>query len=391
MAQATAVSLAPRVVPAVAIVLCMAIVALSSGAQEAPPVSPPPPAERVGADSELMAAQERVFAAALARIAPCMVRVDTVGGALPVVKETDDSGREVTVALFRQADGPTTGLIWRADGMILSSSINFMREPSVTTVTLADGRRFVATLVARDRGARLALLKIDATGLPVAERAPDDGIRPGQWALAAGFGHGSRTPTLSVGCVSAVDRTLGLTIQTDAKISPANYGGPLLDSEGRLLGLCVPRAGQGDSELAGVEWYDSGIGFAVRNEELSRRFERLSKGQDLHAGQFPVLFDPLHPVVGSTQPSGVRVLRVPEASELPDGLRAEDLVVAADGRLVISPLDLLRAAAQKHAGDVLHMNILRDGVPREVDVRLIKEDELARRLMPAPADSRPAG
>ena len=70
-------------------------------------------------------------------------------------------------------------------------------------------------------------------------------------------------PNISVGIVSAVNRIWGKAIQTDAKISPTNYGGPLVDIAGRVLGVLVPLSPMATDELAGVEWYDSGIGFAV--------------------------------------------------------------------------------------------------------------------------------
>ena len=74
-------------------------------------------------------------------------------------------------------------------------------------------------------------------------------------------------PNVSVGIVSALDRIWGKAIQTDAKISPNNYGGPLVDIAGRVLGVLVPMSPDGSGEVAGVEWYDSGIGFAVPLED----------------------------------------------------------------------------------------------------------------------------
>ena len=96
-------------------------------------------------------------------------------------------------------------------------------------------------------------------------------------------------PTM-VGIVSATHRIWGKAIQTDAKISPANYGGPLVDIRGRVLGVLVPlspqpHAARGEtSEVAGAEWYDSGIGFAVPLDEILPRLPAMREGKDQHPG-----------------------------------------------------------------------------------------------------------
>src|SRR5207253_11404701 len=126
-----------------------------------------------------------VVRAAVSRIAPSIVTIETVGGAQPNGEQPPASRpsgmeppgrggrqRHGQQPGFRVADGPTTGLIWSADGWIISSSFNFVRNPIVTTVLIADRgsgrpRRFVAKLVARDLIRRIALLKIDAPDLPV--------------------------------------------------------------------------------------------------------------------------------------------------------------------------------------------------------------------------------
>ena len=95
------------------------------------------------------------------------------------------------------------------------------------------------------------------------ELVPVDEIRVGQWAIAVGRSFRADRPNISVGIVSALGRMFGKVIQTDADVSTANYGGPLVDIRGRVYGVVVPMAPQATSEVAGAEWYDSGIGFAV--------------------------------------------------------------------------------------------------------------------------------
>ncbi|MGE3182418.1 MAG: S1C family serine protease [Phycisphaerae bacterium] len=336
-------------------------------------------APRARADENGLAlrlAQQRVFQHALDKISHSVVRIDTIGGALPTREIEGEEGEKIAVAAFRQSDGPTTGIVWSDDGYILSSNINFMRNPSVIMVRLADGRRFVGKLVARDATTRLALVKIDARNLDVPTLAPAEDIQPGQWALAAGFGHGSRVPAVTTGIVSAKSRANGLALQTDAKISPANYGGPLFDIEGRLLGLCVPIAGEGESVLAGVQWYDSGIGFAVRNEVMAARFERLKEGADLRPGSLGVVFDGRDPVVGEPDDPGVRIVDVAEGPARVAGMAADDFVVKIAGVGVERVAEIKQVLTRFSAGDAVPVVIRNGAGEREVEVRLVPAAEI---------------
>ena len=188
----------------------------------------------------LRQAQAEVFRAAWRAVTPAIVRIDTIGGAQPVENAPAGAmqlpGMSPPEPRFRQADGPTTGVICAADGYIITSSFNFVRDPVVITVTLHDNRQYVAHLIARDYAGGLALLHIDATDLPAPQWAAADTLKPGRWALAAGYGYGNHYPTLAVGVISALHRLDGRAVQTDAKTSPANYGGPLFDTDGRVIG-----------------------------------------------------------------------------------------------------------------------------------------------------------
>ncbi len=332
---------------------------------------------------ELLVAQQQVFQAALRTVTPVIVRIDTIGGAQPVRREGAAEQEPAGAPGFRQADGPTTGVIWSADGWILTSSINFVRDPLVITVTLADGRRFVARLVGRDRHARLALLRIETDGLPTPTLLPTAQVRPGQWALAAGFGHGSPTPTLTVGIVSAVGRAAGMAVQTDARTSPANYGGPLFDIEGRVIGICVPLdPTREDDELAGVEWYDSGIGLAIHNAHIERRLPRLRAGGELHRGLIGVNLEELAAPVGiapdphTPQPPGLRVAGQPVGPAGAAGLRPGDIITAIEGMPTPRRVDWRRVLARYAAGDEVEIRLWREGAEWSVRLRLASALEL---------------
>jgi len=215
---------------------------------------------------------ERAIVAATDRVAPSLVRIETLGG-------LDKVGAVLI------GTGPTTGMIVGKDGLIISSAFNFAQKPAQILVYLQDGSRHPAKLIATDNNQKLVLLKIETEReLPVPEAAPVKELRVGQTVIALGRAFETDKPNLSVGIISAVGRIWGKAIQTDAKISPNNYGGPLIDLQGRVAGILSPLSPQAAGEDAGVEWYDSGIGFAVPLASINRVLPRLEKGEDLYPG-----------------------------------------------------------------------------------------------------------
>lgn len=329
-------------------------------------------------DARLRAAQGEVFRAATTAISPSIVRIETIGGALPVRQLPGDEGDTTAVAEFRQSDGPTTGVVWSADGYIVTSRFNFMRDPSIITVKMADGRSLLAKIVARDFVAGLALLKVNADRLPAPRvRVPRE-ISRGQWAIAAGFGFGTDSPAMSVGIVSGIWRSSGLTIQTDAKISPANYGGPLFDIEGRLLGVCVPNAAQReDQESAGVEWYDSGIGFAVHCDAIAARVEHMKSKGDWHRGYLGIAIDEAEPVVSESERSGVLVEGAAEGGPAAlAGLLEGDLIVKLNDDPTPTPTAFKRALARVPAGATAIVTIRRGAQELSVPMQLLTEAQV---------------
>ncbi len=157
---------------------------------------------------------------------------------------------------------PRPDLIVSEDGYILSSAFAFAGKPSSILVTLPSGKRVSATIVARDTSRMLVLLKVAADEpLPVPTQVPRQELSVGQWTIAVGRTYPDSFPNVSVGILCAINRVWGKAVQTDAKVSPSNYGGPLIDIRGRVIGMLVPLSPQQEGEFAGAEWYDSGIGF----------------------------------------------------------------------------------------------------------------------------------
>lgn len=330
---------------------------------------------------EIQRARQELFHRAVQRASAWVVQVETIGGAQPrhwADEPVDrDDGAPPQENLFRDtlgsdflvADGPMTGMVFESDGWILTSSFNFVREPSHITVRLADGRHFVAKLVGRDKVRKLAMLKIDAAGLETPQWVPMSEIRVGQSAIALGRGFAGDSPSVTVGIVSALNRMLGNAVQTDAKLSPANYGGPLIDLQGRVLGICVPMA-QRQGELAGVELYDAGVGFAVPEHRAREIGRALQRGQSFHRGWLGIQIDPRHK-------GALKIHRVADPSPVWDlGIRSGELIVQANGQETHNIGHLRKAIYMVPAGEPVQILVRRDGLVYGYEVVLARSIDL---------------
>ncbi len=305
----------------------------------------------VARSDDIDAEQEQAVKAAVQKVAPSIVQIETSGGS--GLLGSGSVGRQI-----RKGTGPTTGLIVAPDGYIVSSAFNFADKPSAILVAIP-GRtdRLPAKIVATDHTRMLTLLKVEAVNLPVPTAAPRKEIQVGQWALALGRTWSSPEipPSVSVGIVSALGRIWGKAIQTDAKVSPVNYGGPLVDIRGRVQGVLVPASPRGQDETAGFEWYDSGIGFAIPLEDVNRVLPRLKQGQDLKRGllgitlQSPDIYGAV-PVIASI---------APESAAAKADLRAGDTVVEIDGHPVVRQAQILHLLGDKYEGDVVSVKVKR--------------------------------
>ncbi len=305
--------------------------------------------------AELGDLEEQAFRAAAARVAPSVVRIETLGG-------LEHMGKVLA------GTGPTTGLVVSEDGHIVSSEFNFRHHPASILVRLPDGTRKPAKLVATDRSRMIVLLKIEVDSpLPVPDFAPGDQLRVGQWALALGRAFEGDTPNMAVGIVSALGRVWGKAVQTDAAVSPNNYGGPLIDIAGRVIGVLAPLSPQGDDDLAGYEWYDSGIGFAVHADQILRALPRLKQGEDLLPGLLGVSFRGVNPAVTETVVAACH----PNSPARKAGIKVGDRIAAIDGRPVERTAQLKEELAKFHAGEKVRLAIARGDERLEHEVELV--------------------
>lgn len=336
---------------------------------------------------QLRKATQRQFRSVVEKIRPSLVRIDTVGGTQPgSIIQFDDEGKPIPKSVetpfneqigsdFVVADGPTTGLIYSSDGYIIAGSFNFIREPALISITLHDGRRLAADLIARDHVRKLALLKIDAHDLITPEWAYLHDVRVGQWAMALGMGFGGDEPSVTIGIVSAMNRMRGNAIQTDAKLSPVNYGGPLCDIHGRVIGISVPMA-QRPGELAGVEMYDSGVGFAVPYHLVWEIVDEMMTGRSFYRGWLGIQ-------INSRSINGLIVTRVADPSPMREaGVRPGDVITSAEGRVINHFGNLVQTLYMIPAGETVHVCFDRRDKETDkittfsVDIKLARNTEL---------------
>ncbi|MEN6448987.1 MAG: PDZ domain-containing protein [Thermoguttaceae bacterium] len=304
-------------------------------------------------------AEEQAFAAAVDRVASSVVQIETTGG------------REQVEGLLL-GTGPTTGLVVDPQGYIISSAFNFIGNPASILVRLPSGKRMAARLVATDHARMLVLLKVDVDRpLPVCEVAPRNQMRVGQWAIAVGRTFAGDRPNMAVGILSALDRISGRAIQTDAAVSPNNYGGPLVDIQGRVMGVLVPLSAQPGGQIAGMELYDSGIGFAIPAEDLQRVLPRLKKGEDLHPGLAGVSIQGANQF---TAPPIVAACRAKSPAALA-GIKPGDRIVELGGRPISRAIQVRDELGRCYAGDKLSVVVLRGKQRIASDLALVEKLE----------------
>jgi len=319
---------------------------------------------------ELDDLQEQAIKASVKHVANSVVKIETSGG-LEVIKGGPKKGPKGGPAgpMIRRGTGPTTGVIVSADGYVITSAFNFANNPATIRVALPGLKeRRVARVVANDETRMLTLLKVmdlpKDTKLPIPAAVKKSEFEIGQTAIAVGRTFSPETdspPSVSVGIISAVNRIWGKALQTDAKISPVNYGGPLLDLEGKVQGIIVPLSPTAEGQTAGFEWYDSGIGFAIPLEDVYAVLPRMLKGTveapvTLKRGFLGVTMQSTDmfeaaPIVGTVSPGSA-------ADKA--GVKVGDLVKAVDGHKIGNYASLLHVTGGKYEGDVLSLVVERN-------------------------------
>ncbi len=186
-----------------------------------------------------------------------------------------------------------SGVIFDSNGLILTNHHVVAGNPSKLTVNLKDGRSLPGTIYGIDTLTDLAIVKVDATGLPTAPIGDSSTIEVGQQAIAIGSPLGTFTDSVTSGIISAVGRDIPVenevlhnVIQTDTAINPGNSGGPLLDPSGKVIGINTAVAG--DSQ---------GIGFAIPINIAKPLLAQASAGQQLARPWLGIVFETIDPTI----------------------------------------------------------------------------------------------
>ena len=265
-----------------------------------------------------------------------------------------------------QPRGVGSGFILSADGYIMTNA-HVVEGADEVMVTLTDKREFKARIVGADKRTDVAVVKIQATGLPAVKVGDVSRLRVGEWVMAIGSPFGLEN-TVTAGIVSAKQRDTGdylPFIQTDVAINPGNSGGPLINMRGEVVGI--------NSQIYSRSGGFMGISFAIPMDEAMRVSEQLRSSGRVSRGRIGVQIAPVTKEVaesiGLGKAQGVLVRGVEEGSPAEKaGIEAGDIITRFDGKSIEKPADLPRAVGNTKPGSQVMLTVFRRGTTQDLKV-----------------------
>ena len=324
------------------------------------------------------------FIAAVAqKVGPAVVRIDATR---TVANPLDP--RLFNQPLFRhffpqlpqefQQEGTGSGFIIDADGLILTNA-HVVEGSERVRVHLLDGRTFEGKVKGSDPVTDIAVIQIEGENLPTVTLGNSDQVRPGDWAIAIGNPLGLDN-TVTVGIISAVGRSSGQIgaankrvtfLQTDAAINPGNSGGPLLDAEGRVIGVNTA-----------IFQRAQGVGFAIpinRAMEIAERLIRDGRVEHAFLGIRMITLNPDLVARLNRDPARLSPLTVQEGVLIGEvvpgspaeqvGLRKGDVIVEIDGQPIRDAEQVQQLVDAAGVGKTLTLRVIRDGQVRIFQVK----------------------
>ena len=315
------------------------------------------------------------------------------GGQDPFEKFFEDFFGQFPEREFKQR-GLGSGFIVDKEGHIITN-YHVVQGADKINITLSDGRAFLGTVQGADPRSDLAVIKIKAKNLPVAELGNSDLVQTGEWVVALGnpFGHmiKSPKPTVTVGVVSALHRRIPMPgdrrgyldlIQTDAAINPGNSGGPLCDLSGKVIGINVAIF----TTTGGYQ----GVGFAIPVNVVKNILSDLIKGKEIAYGWLGVSVQNITPELQeyfklSDNKGALIAQALPDSPAEKAGLTAGDIIKKFDGKDIENLHELLREVGKARVGEVVKVEVLRDGALKTIEVTIAKRPTQA-----LPQEGKPA-
>jgi serine protease Do len=289
----------------------------------------------------------------------------------------------------QQPRGVGSGFILSTDGFVMTNA-HVVEGAEEVLVTLPDKREFKAKIVGFDKRTDVAVVKIEATGLPAVKVGDVSRLKVGEWVMAIGSPFGLEN-TVTAGIVSAKGRETGdylPFIQTDVAINPGNSGGPLINMRGEVVGI--------NSQIYSRSGGFMGISFAIPIDEAIRVSEQLRVSGRVTRGRIGVQIDQVTKDVAESIGLGKAqgaLVRSVEAGSPADkaGVEAGDIITKFDGKQIERATDLQRLVGNTKPGTRSTLTVFRRGASKEVPVTVaeIEPDKPARRT--AEKEEKPKG
>jgi serine protease Do len=286
-----------------------------------------------------------------------------------------------------QQRGVGSGFILTADGFIMTNA-HVVDGADEVIVTLTDKREFKARIVGTDRRTDVAVVKIEAGGLPFVKVGDVNRLKVGEWVMAIGSPFGLEN-TVTAGIVSAKQRDTGdylPFIQTDVAINPGNSGGPLLNLRGEVVGI--------NSQIYSRSGGFMGISFAIPIDEAMRVSDQLRASGRVIRGRIGVQIAPVTKEVaesiGLGKPAGALVQSVESGGPADKaGVEAGDIITRVDGKVVEKSGDLPRLIGATKPGSKAALQVYRRGATRELTVTVaeFEADRPTRRAQAEPGSA----
>ena len=278
-----------------------------------------------------------------------------------------------------QPRGVGSGFILTSDGYIMTNA-HVVDGADEVLVTLTDDREFKARIVGADKRTDVAVVKIEATGLPAIKVGDVGRLKVGEWVMAIGSPFGLKN-TVTAGIVSAKQRDTGdylPFIQTDVAINPGNSGGPLINMRGEVVGI--------NSQIYSRSGGFMGISFAIPMDEAIRVSDQLRASGRVSRGRIGVQIDQVTKDVaesiGMVKPSGALVRGVESGSPADKaGIEAGDIIIKFDGKTIERHNDLPRMVGSIKPGTRSNLTVFRRGASKDMVITIgeVEPDKVAQK------------